>query len=200
MTKRVADVVMALLLLVLTLPIQVLTAALVAVDLGRPVIFRQLRAARGEGTFQLVKFRSMRHQPAGASLSDEERVTAVGRFLRRTRFDELPQLWLILRGDMAFVGPRPLYPRAHSTSNDDLFDYRRRARPGMTGWAQVNGNTLLSEREKLALDAYYVGHASFGFDLLIVVMTVGVILRGERRNEKALKEALAYADRLDRRG
>lgn len=199
MTKRILDIVFASILLVLTAPVQAAVAALVASNLGRPILFTQERAGMNGSRFRLVKFRSMRPQAAKAPfLTDEQRMTGPGRALRRFRLDELPQLWLILRGKMAFVGPRPLYPDAHSLSNEELFRYRHRVRPGLTGWAQVNGNTLLEEREKLALDAVYVERSSLLFDLTIVMMTVGVILGGERRNEIEIAEALRYADRIGR--
>lgn len=198
MPKRMLDVALALILLIVTLPLQILTALLVRMRLGSPVIFRQPRAGRDGHTFDLIKFRTMTHQPAsGALLSDEERLSALGRSLRRFRLDELPQVWLILRGHMAFVGPRPLYPQPHSTENEALFRYRHRVRPGMTGWAQVNGNTGLTEREKLALDAVYVEKAGVGFDLIILARTVWVILRGERRHETNIGEAMKRADRID---
>lgn len=185
-------------LLALTAPIQLLVAGLVAMDLGTPVLFNQERAGMNGRIFRLVKFRSMRSQSPGAALSDAERVTKFGRWLRRVRLDELPQLWLILVGHMAFVGPRPLYPDPHSASNRLLFDYRHQVRPGLTGWAQVNGNTFLDEREKLALDAYYVSRSSITFDIRILLLTFLVIVRGERRNNQAIEEALRYADRISR--
>lgn len=201
MPKRALDIMLAMLLLAATAPLQLVIAVLVAANLGRPFLFAQERAGREGTVFRLVKFRSMRPQPAeGAPLSDPERVTRLGRVLRRFRLDELPQLWLILRGDMAFVGPRPLFPQAHLSSNRALFHYRHRVRPGLTGWAQVNGNTLLDEREKLALDAIYVDRCSVIFDLLILLRTVWVILGGERRNEDEIAEALRYADRIGRDG
>jgi lipopolysaccharide/colanic/teichoic acid biosynthesis glycosyltransferase len=199
--KRLIDVVLATVLLVLTAPIQAATAVLVAVDLGRPTLFHQLRMGRGGQPFRVSKFRSMRHQPeVGAPLSDEERVTPLGRAIRRFRLDELPQTLLILTGKMSLVGPRPLYPSGHASENDPLFQRRHKVRPGMTGWAQVNGNTLLSEREKLALDVDYVSRVSLIFDLRILWLTVLTVLRGERRNEANIERALIHADRLDRHG
>lgn len=195
------DIVLAAALLALTAPVQAIVAVLVAVSLGRPVLFVQERAGLEGRVFRLRKFRSMRPQPPAAPpLGDEERVTPFGRMLRRFRLDELPQLWLILRGRMAFVGPRPLYPDPHSSANAALFRYRHRVRPGLTGWAQVNGNTLLEEHEKLALDAVYVDRASPLFDLIILARTLEVIVRGERRNEAEIREALHHADRIGRHG
>lgn len=199
--KRLVDVVLATVLLVLTAPIQAATAVVVAIDLGRPTLFHQLRMGRGGQPFRVFKFRSMRHQPEiGPPLSDDERVTPLGRAIRRFRLDELPQTLLILTGKMSLVGPRPLYPGGHASENDGLFQRRHRVRPGMTGWAQVNGNTLLTEREKLALDVDYVSRATLIFDLRILWLTVLTVLRGERRNEANIERALIHADRLDRHG
>ncbi len=199
--KRVMDVALALVLLTLTAPIQAATALLVALDLGRPTMFHQLRMGWGGQPFRLFKFRSMRHQPeTGGPLTDDERVTPLGRAIRRFRLDELPQTLLILKGQMSLVGPRPLHPSGHAAENDALFQRRHAVRPGMTGWAQVNGNTLLNEREKLALDVEYVSRASVAFDIEILWLTVLTVLTGERRNEANIERALIHADRLDRNG
>lgn len=201
MVKRGLDIGLSLILLLLTAPLQALVAIMVAVDLGRPVLFHQLRAGQEGTTFRLFKFRSMRPQPSEAvDLSDESRVTRLGQLIRRFRFDELPQVMLILRGRMSLVGPRPLYPSGHASENNNLFRYRHHVRPGMTGWAQVNGNTLLSEREKLALDIVYVSKASPLFDAWILWRTLVTVVRGERRDEANIRRALVVADCLDRRG
>lgn len=189
---------MAVGLLLPALPVMLVEAVFVAASLGRPVLFYQERAGRNGTTFKLVKFRSMRPQAVGQpALTDEQRVTRTGLLIRRLRLDELPQLWLILLGHMAFVGPRPLYPDGASPENRALFARRGEVRPGLTGWAQVNGNTLLTEREKLALDVDYVRRYSPSFDLKILAMTILTVVCGERRNEAAIKEALDYADRTD---
>lgn len=199
--KRVLDLVLALILFVATAPVQAAVAALVALELGRPTLFSQQRMGRGGKPFRVFKFRSMRPQPAeGPALGDDERVSPLGRVIRRFRLDELPQTLLILTGQMSLVGPRPLYPTGHAPENDLLFRHRHRVRPGMTGWAQVNGNTLLSEREKLALDAVYVSRVSPAFDLRILWLTVLTLLEGERRHEANIERALVYADHIDRNG
>jgi lipopolysaccharide/colanic/teichoic acid biosynthesis glycosyltransferase len=201
MIKRSFDVLLSVVLICLTAPLHLLTAVLVATDLGRPVLFYQLRKGRNDSIFRLVKFRSMRPQPTdGRILDDAARVTPGGVFIRRFRLDELPQLVLILSGQMSLVGPRPLFPFGHAPENDRLFRYRHRVRPGMTGWAQVNGNTLLSEREKLALDAVYVSRTSIHFDFWILWLTFLTILRGERRHEGNIEGALRHADRINRSG
>lgn len=199
--KRGVDILLGLILLGLTAPLQLATALIVALDLRPPVLFHQLRAGRDGTTFRLFKFRSMQLQPShGPALADEDRVTPAGLFIRRFRLDELPQILLILSGAMSLVGPRPLYPSGHAPENDFLFRYRHKVRPGLTGWAQVNGNTLLSEHEKLALDAVYVSKASLSFDLWILWLTLLTVVRGERRNPANIERALSFADRLDRSG
>lgn len=196
--KRLIDVVLALTILVLTAPIQAVTLLLVAIDLGHPAMFHQQRMGKDGVPFKVYKFRSMRHQSSESPLSDQERVTALGRFIRRFRLDELPQAILILKGTMSLVGPRPLHPSGHAQENDHLFQRRHAVRPGLTGWAQVNGNTLLTEREKLALDVDYTSRLSLIFDLKILWLTVLTVIGGERRNEVEIERALIHADHLDR--
>lgn len=199
--KRFMDVALAMVLLTVTAPVQAVTAVLVAIDLGLPAMFYQQRMGRNGKTFRVFKFRSMRHQPElSEPLSDEDRLTPMGRTIRRFRLDELPQALLILTGKMSLVGPRPLHPRGHAPENDVLFQRRHAVRPGLTGWAQVNGNTLLNEREKLALDVEYVSRASTAFDLTILWLTVLTVVRGERRNEANIERALIHADRFGRNG
>src|SRR3546814_9484145 len=123
----------------------------------------------------------------GRLLPDEERLTRLGRFLRRSRVDELPELWNIMKGDMSLVGPRPLLP---DTVDDMGSDGIRRGlvRPGLTGWAQVNGNARLSGKDKLALDLWYIDHASVALDLRIILKTIGVVFAGERINRSERSE------------
>ncbi|KRA83602.1 sugar transferase [Altererythrobacter sp. Root672] len=182
---------LAVILGVALTPIQLLLGLLVLLSLGRPVLFRQVRCGRLGEPFVLYKFRTMRddRDEAGRLLPDEQRVTAVGAFLRRSRLDELPGLLNIARGEMAFVGPRPLLP----ITIEELGDKGRRrglVRPGMTGWAQVNGNTLLSLDEKVALDLWYIDHAGLWLDLTILQRTVLVMIGGERRT-KVLREEVS---------
>ncbi|MXP44327.1 sugar transferase [Altererythrobacter sediminis] len=150
-------------------------------SLGSPVIFRQRRSGKGGHRFTLVKFRSMndRRDMAGQLLPDEERVTVSGRFLRRTRLDELPGLINVARGEMAFVGPRPLLPETIEGLGRDGRK-RGRVRPGLTGWAQVNGNTLLTLKQKVELDLWYVDHHNVWLDAKILLRTVLVMVAGER--------------------
>ncbi|QPI75403.1 sugar transferase [Sphingobium sp. Cam5-1] len=173
MRKRLLDIIVATAALLLLSPLMVLIGILVRFDLGSPVLFRQLRPGRDTKAFRMVKFRTMRdaQDAAGQLLSDAERLTRFGRFLRATSLDELPELWNVLKGDMSLVGPRPLLmeylPRY---SMEQL--RRHELRPGITGWAQVNGRNALGWPEKLALDIWYVDHQTFWLDLKILMLTV----------------------------
>ena len=189
--RRFGDVVGSALALVAVAPLLALVALAVLVDLGSPLLFRQIRPGKGLRPFTLYKFRTMRfaYDAAGAPLPDAERTTRLGRFLRRARLDELPQLVNVLLGDMSLIGPRPLLPRDLPQN----FARRAAARPGITGWAQVNGGHKLEAAQKLALDLWYVQNASLWLDLRIVALTVRTILLGERVGLEALAQAGAAA-------
>ena len=177
------------LLLTLAIPLLVVIAILLLLVLGRPILFRQDRAGLNARPFEMVKFRTMslERDRSGKLLPDDQRLSTLGRLLRRSRLDELPELMNIARGDMAFVGPRPLLPDTIAAMGEG--GKRRCAvRPGLTGWAQVSGNTLLSNREKLALDLWYVSHRSPMLDLEILIRTPAVLLLGERRHPKRLAD------------
>jgi lipopolysaccharide/colanic/teichoic acid biosynthesis glycosyltransferase len=175
--KRTTDVVLAAIALVALTPVLLMVAAAVAIALGRPVLFRQNRAGRGGAPFSVLKFRSMRApDPARGILSDADRLTPFGRFLRSTSLDELPSLWNVLRGDMSIVGPRPL-PVAYLPRYSAEQARRHEVRPGITGLAQVCGRNSLSWEAKFALDVEYVEDTSFALDLRILCATVGVVLR-----------------------
>lgn len=165
-------------------PLLLVIALLVLASMGRPVLFRQVRSGLGGREFEMLKFRSMRDlwDERGAPLPDAQRVTAVGRFLRRSRLDELPELINIARGDMDFVGPRPLLPHTISALRDSGVT-RGMVRPGLTGLAQVSGNTLLTVEEKLQFDLWYVRNRTFALDFRIMARTVGVVIGGERRSD-----------------
>jgi sugar transferase (PEP-CTERM system associated) len=183
--KRAADVTLAGAGLILVAPLLVLTAALVWLGSGRPVLYRQTRVGQHGAPFTLYKFRSMRVDaeaagPTWATASDS-RVTLVGRLIRRSRLDELPQLWNVLKGDMSFVGPRPERPCFVQELVGQIPFYRVRhvVKPGITGWAQVRyryADSVESAMEKLRFDLYYVKHFSFAFDLTIVIDTVKIVL------------------------
>ncbi len=185
--KRVFDCTIALVLLVALAPVMALIAGLVATSIGSPIVFWQLRPGRMGYGFRLYKFRTMSaaHDGSGRQLSDEERVSRVGNFLRRTRLDELPQLINILRGEMSFVGPRPLLPRDQS----EAYWTRLLVRPGLTGWAQVAGGREISASDKAALDIWYVHHASARLDFEIALRTIPMVLRGERTSSELIARA-----------
>ena len=175
--KRVVDVVLATAGLVATAPVLAVAAAAIRLTMGSGVLFRQLRPGYKERPFTVYKLRTMA-KPAtedGSILAEFERVTAVGRFLRMTSIDELPQLWNVLSGDMSLVGPRPLL--AKYLPHYDA-DQRRRhdVKPGITGWAQVHRRTAMTWDERLTLDVWYVDHCSLRLDLLILMRTVRELL------------------------
>jgi sugar transferase EpsL len=176
--KRLFDIAASGLALLLLWPLLLLVALGVFADVGSPVLFRQLRPGLGGQAFELIKFRTMRADTgAGADVaSDAARLTRFGRLLRATSLDELPELWNVLRGDMSLVGPRPLlmqYLDRYSPEQARRHDVR----PGLTGWAQVNGRNALGWEEKFALDTWYVDNRSFLLDLKILFLTVGRVLR-----------------------
>jgi lipopolysaccharide/colanic/teichoic acid biosynthesis glycosyltransferase len=187
--KRLFDAVAGLLLILSLLPLLMVAAILVFLDVGSPVLFWQQRAGQDGRELQLYKLRTLRppFDRRGHRIPDGRRVSWIGRLLRQTRVDELPQLLNVLVGDMSLIGPRPLLPRDQPSSSV----LRLTVRPGITGWAQVNGGTLLSPTEKEALDIWYIRNASLWVDLRIVGMTFLMLLGGERRSEKALAVAEA---------
>jgi lipopolysaccharide/colanic/teichoic acid biosynthesis glycosyltransferase len=178
--KRVFDIVVSFVILVCASPVMLAIAVAILLIGGRPVLFRQIRPGLGEVPFILVKFRTMREQrsSSGDPLSDSERLTRLGRWLRSTSLDELPELWNVLRGEMSLVGPRPLLPEYLDRYTPEQ---RRRhlVRPGLTGLAQVNGRNAIGWEEKLRLDTWYVDHWSFALDLRILLRTAYLVLRRE---------------------
>ena len=171
--KRAMDVAVAGTALLLLSPVIALTALAIRLRLGSPVVFRQTRPGMGGRPFQVVKFRTMTEArgPDGALLPDAERLPPFGALLRRTSLDELPQLWNVLRGDMSLVGPRPLLMQYLARYTPEQAR-RHQVRPGITGWAQVNGRNAVSWERKFELDVWYVDHRSLGLDLKILAMTV----------------------------
>jgi lipopolysaccharide/colanic/teichoic acid biosynthesis glycosyltransferase len=171
--KRAFDVVASGMALAMLSPLLAVLALAVRVDLGSPVLFRQVRPGMDGRPFTLVKFRTMRHakDAAGRELPDAERLTAFGRILRSTSLDELPELWNVLKGEMTLVGPRPLLMEYLPLYTAEQAR-RHEVRPGITGWAQINGRNALSWEEKFALDVWYVDNRSFVLDLKILFRTV----------------------------
>lgn len=172
--KRGIDIALSSVGLVLTAPIQIVTATLVLANHGRPILFRQVRPGKDGMPFELLKFRTMRH-PDGTLVTDEHRLTRFGRALRSTSLDELPSLWNVLKGDMSLVGPRPLlmkYLPLYSAGQAR----RHEVKPGLTGLAQVRGRNAISWEQKLALDVQYVDTRSLSVDIGILYDTVAVVL------------------------
>ena len=169
----------AIALVLLALPLSLL-AGLIRSRLGSPVFFRQTRPGLGGAPFELIKFRTMTDErdAGGQLLSDAERLTPLGRFLRVTSLDELPELWNVLRGDMSLVGPRPLLMR-YLPYYTDRENKRHLVRPGLTGWAQLHGRNTVSWNERLALDVWYVENRSMLLDLKILLQTVALVLKRE---------------------
>lgn len=188
MLKRAFDIVFSAGWLVGFAPLLLVVAILVRLKLGSPVLFVQERPGLRARPFRMVKFRTMTDElgPDGELLPDEQRLTSFGRFLRASSLDEFPEMWNVLIGDMSVVGPRPLLMRY--VPRYSPFQARRmEVKPGVTGWAQVNGRNLLSWEEKFALDVWYVDHRTFGLDMKIVAMTFFKVLArsGAERDKDA---------------
>lgn len=176
--KRIFDVVLSGVALIILSPVMIVTAILVKVKLGTPVIFKQERPGKDEKLFKLLKFRTMTdgRDKNGNLLPDEERLTKFGRTLRTTSLDELPELVNIFKGDMSIVGPRPLLVRYLPFYKDEE-RVRHSVRPGLTGLAQINGRNNVSWDERLSYDIEYVNHISFIRDVSIVLLTIGKVWR-----------------------
>ena len=180
MTKRILDVVTAVCALLLLAPGLAALALATRIWMGGPVLFRQVRIGRGGRAFRIAKFRTMTdaRDSAGNLLGDEERLTALGAFIRRASLDELPQLWNVLKGDMSLVGPRPLLPQY--LPRYSAFQRRRHeVKPGITGWVQVNGRNSLTWEQKFELDVWYVDHWSLWLDIGILWLTLLKVVCGE---------------------
>lgn len=196
--KRLLDIVLSGCALIVLSPVLLVTALLVRVKLGSPVIFCQERPGKDEKIFKLHKFRSMSdaRDENGNLLPDKERLGKFGRTLRATSLDELPELWDIFRGKMSIVGPRPLLVKYLPLYNDE--QHRRHdVRPGLTGWAQVHGRNLVSWEEKFAYDVDYVDHISFALDVKIIFMTVRCVLAHEGINSNQSKNDEVTMDEFE---
>jgi len=180
--KRLFDILVVVLTAVVWVPLLLCTMAVVGAALGRPIFFAQERAGRNGRPFRLVKLRTMREGDG----PDAERLTRVGRWLRATSLDELPELWHVLTGEMSLVGPRPL-PVRYLPRYSPQQARRHEVRPGITGWAQINGRNTLTWEQKFAYDVWYVDHRSFWLDLKILWLTVWQVLA--RRGISAEGEA-----------
>ncbi|MBB5514559.1 lipopolysaccharide/colanic/teichoic acid biosynthesis glycosyltransferase [Rubricella aquisinus] len=176
--KRLLDIIGSLTGLILLSPVLILLWWKIARDMGKPVLFRQVRPGRNAQPFEMVKFRSMRDAigPDGTPLPDADRITPLGAKLRSSSLDELPELWNVLKGEMSLVGPRPLlmeYVPLYSPEQARRMDVR----PGITGWAQINGRNALSWDEKFALDIWYVENRTIWLDIKILWLTVRKVLK-----------------------
>lgn len=179
--KRGLDVVVSAVALLVLAPLLLAIAVVVRVSLGAPVLYAQERPGRHEVPFRILKFRTMRALAPGereSPESDAARLTTLGRLLRATSLDELPEFWNILVGDMSLVGPRPLLIEYLPLYNDRQ-RLRHAVRPGLTGWAQVNGRNAVTWEQRLEMDAWYVEHWSLALDASIVLRTITVVLRRE---------------------
>jgi sugar transferase EpsL len=176
--KKVFDRTLAPLILIILSPLMAGIALLLWATIGRPVLFRQTRAGLNGRMFQIIKFRTMANSldSRGRALPDEMRLTGVGRFLRATSLDELPELYNVLRGDMSFVGPRPLLSQYMGRYSPEQAR-RHDVMPGITGWAQINGRNDLSWEQKFALDVWYVDHWSLGLDCRILLRTFWQVIK-----------------------
>ena len=172
--KRIFDLTFALVALALLSPVFVVIAVLVRIKLGAPVLFRQQRPGLHCRPFEMIKFRTMVNDAEAAPLPDHARLTRFGRFLRSASLDELPELINIVRGDMSLVGPRPLLMQYLPLYSADQLR-RHAVRPGLTGWAQINGRNSLSWDQKFALDSWYIDHRSFLLDFQILLRSAGTV-------------------------
>lgn len=184
--KRVFDIAFSVAALLLLAPLILVVVALVRWKLGSPILFRQARPGRHGEIFELIKFRTMHdaQDETGAPLPDAERITQLGSSLRRTSIDELPELWNVLKGDMSLVGPRPLLKKYLPLYSAEQ-RRRHELKPGITGWAQVNGRNAISWEEKLKFDIWYVDNQSLLLDLRILFMTIRSVLAREGIDMKA---------------
>lgn len=181
--KRLLDIVLSGAALVILSPVLLITAVLVRIKLGSPVIFTQERPGKDEKVFKLHKFRSMTdaRDENGNLLPDKERLTGFGKKLRSLSIDELPELWDIFRGKMSIVGPRPLLVKYLPLYNEEQH-HRHDVRPGLTGWAQVHGRNLTSWEERFEQDVEYVNNISFALDVKIILMTIRCVFAREGIN------------------
>lgn len=188
--KRVFDFTASIVLLILLLPVAALVSILVLIDVGAPLLFWQERLGRNGRRFLVYKFRTYRapFDWRGEPVPEERRLSKIGKFVRATRLDEIPQLLNVLVGDMSLIGPRPLLP--HDQPADP--STRLRVSPGITGWAQVNGGNLVTPEEKDALDIWYIDNASWSVDVRILLKTFVVAVGGERRDRIVVDEAIKF--------
>jgi len=177
MLKRLMDILFATVILLILSPIILIIAGQIRRKMGAPVLFRQVRPGLDGKPFEMIKFRTMKNalDASGAPLPDYERLTPFGQFLRSSSLDEVPELWNVLKGDMSLVGPRPLLMEYLPLYSPEQYR-RHEVRPGVTGWAQINGRNSLSWDEKFKLDVWYVDNRSLWLDIKILFLTVKKVL------------------------
>lgn len=178
MLKRLFDFSVSLFGLILSAPILIIAYFLIATKLGKPVLFRQIRPGKNEVPFEIFKFRTMTDEKDsnGELLPDDQRMTKLGAAIRKTSVDELPQLFNVLKGDLSLVGPRPLLMEYLPLYNEEQ-KKRHQVKPGITGWAQVNGRNAITWEQKFKLDVWYVENQSFKLDMYILYKTVQNVLQ-----------------------
>lgn len=180
MTKRIFDIIFSSMALVIFMPLLTIVAFKVKKNLGTPVLFKQIRPGLHGEPFEMIKFRTMKDaiDKEGNLLPDKERLTPFGQKLRSTSLDELPELWNVLKGDMSLVGPRPLLME-YLPLYDEFQARRHEVRPGITGWAQVNGRNAISWQQKFAYDVWYVKNRSLFLDIKILFLTIKKVFVSE---------------------
>ncbi len=182
--RRIIDIMIGVLGLVIGLPIMIIFGVLIRLETPGPIFYVQERVGKGGKCFKLYKLRSMvvdaEENGAQWAEKNDNRVTKVGRFIRKTRIDEIPQFYNILKGDMSIIGPRPERPLFTLEFSEDMPNFleRLKVKPGLTGWAQVNGGYEITPKEKLALDMYYIDNMSVKLDFIIILKTIKVIFTG----------------------
>jgi len=183
--QRVMDIILALIGLIIGIPLIIIFGIAVVLETPGPMFYTQERLGKGEKTFKIYKLRSMVFNAEKERIQwaqkNDSRITKVGSFIRKKRIDEIPQLFNVLKGDMSIIGPRPERPEFTKEFNEIIpgFINRLQVKPGLTGWAQVNGGYDISPKEKLELDMYYIENRSLRLDLLIIIKTIKVIFTGE---------------------
>lgn len=178
--KRLLDIILSLLAIIILAPLYLIISLLVLIFMGWPILFKQPRPGKNEKIFNMFKFRTMTNKKDkdGNLLPDEQRLNKFGRFLRKTSLDELPEFFCILTGKMSFIGPRPLLVKYLDYYTKEEH-HRHDVRPGLTGWAQVNGRNLVNWDDRFKLDLEYVNYLSFKMDLKVIFKTIKVVLKSE---------------------
>ncbi len=201
MLKRVVDLIGALLGLILLSPVMITLIIMVRLKLGSPVLFVQTRPGLGGKPFRMYKFRTMTNEtgPDGQLLPDAQRLSSFGKWLRSTSLDELPELLNVLKGDMSLVGPRPLLMEYLPLYSPEQFR-RHEVKPGMTGWAQVNGRNAISWEEKFRLDVWYVDNRSFWLDIKILLLTIKKVFNREGISASGEVTAPAFKGSISTKG